>query len=249
MNPLTILKVIPDTTDSEKVILKTKQELEKFVEETTASDTQASIITTIDLNVVSGISRIAKEVMADIIILGWPQRKRFLDKLAGIPVGNIFRRSRFLSNLIGSKTESFLEETLKTVFVCSILSPLINHTKLFLIVPDSAEFEEGFPIWLNKVAKLSIELSIPISLNCTERTHTAILKFAKANKLSLTIEYAQFDDWTDLLTMSRKIEKTDFIIMVSARSGYISHTRQLDSVPSRLEEHFTDMNKMVIYPQ
>ena len=101
---------------------------------------------------------------------------------------------------------------------------------------------------MNKIAKLSLELSLPIHLNCNEETHVAILKFAKANKLTLTLEFSQFNEWTDFLIISRNIVDTDFIIMVSARTSYISHIEQLDRVPAILEKHFPDMNKMVIYP-
>lgn len=247
-NPLTILRVVPNTDEAEKTIVKTKQELEKFLKETTASDTHATIMTTIDHNAVSGISRVAKEIMADIIILGWPHKTGFLNMLTGNKVGNVFRRTRFLNKLIGSKMESVLQNTVKTLFICNIETPLINHERLFLIVPPSAEFEEGFAIWLNKIAKLSLELSLPIHLNCTEETHEAILRFAKANKLTLTLEFSQFNEWSDFLIISRNIVDTDFIIMVSARTGYISHIEQLDRVPAMLEKHFPNFNKIVIYP-
>src|SRR5690606_31076817 len=117
-NPLTILRVVPNTEEAEKTIVKTQQELEKFLKETTASDTHATILTTIDHNAVSGISRIAKEIGADIIILGWPQKTGFLGKLIGNKVGSIFRRTRFLNILIGNKMESVLDNTVKTLFVC-----------------------------------------------------------------------------------------------------------------------------------
>ena len=248
-NPLTILTVIPNTDEAEKIMVKAKQELEKFIKETTASDTKATIMATIDHNVISAISRTAKEIMADIVILGWPTKNSFLDKLIGNKVGGVLRRTKFLDRLIGSKMEPAYQNTVKTLFICSFEAPLVNHKRLFLVVPPNAEFEEGFPIWVNKIAKLSLELSIPINLNCTEETQKAILKFAKANKLTLNLDYSQFNDWDDFLILSRNILKTDFIIMVSARTGYISHIGQLDRVPARLEKHFPDLNKIVIYPQ
>lgn len=231
INPLAILTVVPNTDEAEKTIIKAKQGLEKFIMETTASDTQATVMATIDHNAASGISRTAKEIMADIILLGWPQKTGFLDKL------------------IGDKMESILENTEKTLFICDFQIPLVNHKRLFLIVPPNAEFEEGFPIWINKVAKLSVELSIPIVLNCTEGTHEAILKFAKKNKINLSLNYHHFKEWEDFFILSREIADTDFIIMVSSRRGYISHNGHLDKLPAKIERHFGHISKMVIYPQ
>lgn len=231
INPLAILTVVPNTKEAGITIVKAKQGLEKFLKETTASDTQATVMATIDHNAASGISRTAREIVADIILLGWPQKSGFLDKL------------------IGDKMESILQNTDRTLFICDFQIPLVNHKTLFLIVPPNAEFEEGFALWMNKIAKLSIELSIPINLNCTEATHEAMLKFAKTNKVSLSLNYHHFNDWEEFFILSRKITDTDFIILVSARRGYISHFGYLDRLPVKLEKHFSSTSKMVIYPQ
>jgi len=230
-NPLTIMTVVPNTDEAEKTIAKAKQGLERFIKETTASDTHATVMATIDHNPASGISRISREIMADFILLGWPQKTGFLDKL------------------IGDKMDSILQNTEKTLFICDFKNPMINLKRLFLIVPPMAEFEEGFALWINKVAKLSVELSIPINLNSTEETYNAILHFAKVNKISLSLNYHNFKDWDDFLILSRQITPTDFIILVSARKGFISHFGQLDRLPAKLEKHFSQTSKLVIYPQ
>ena len=230
-NPLSILTVVPNTDEAEKTIIKARQGLEKFINETAASDTYATINATIDHNAASGISRTAKEIMADLILLGWPQKTGFLDKI------------------IGDKMDSILQNTDKTIFICDFKIPLVNQTRLFVIVPPNAEFEEGFEIWLNKLAKLSVEISIPITLNCSVETHTAILKFAKNNKITLNLNFQEFNNWEEFLMLTNQIAETDFIILVSARRGYVSHFGQLDRLPAKLEKHFPTISKMIIYPQ
>src|SRR5699024_7831207 len=101
---------------------------------------QATVRATIDHNPASGISRISREIRADIILLGWPQKTGFLDKL------------------IGDKMESILANTDKTLFICDFEIPMVDHKRLFLIVPPNAELEEGFAQWVNKIGKLSLEL-------------------------------------------------------------------------------------------
>ncbi len=230
-NPLSLLTVVPNTKEAEKNIVKARQGLEKFIKETTASENNATIMATIDHNAASGISRTAKEIMADLILLGWPRKTGFLDKL------------------IGDKVESILESTDKTLFICQFEIPLVNHKRLFLIIPPNAEFEEGFDMWVNKLAKLSVEFSIPINLNCTGETHKTILRFAKSNKLSLALNFHPFIEWEDFLVLCGQITDTDFIILVSSRRGYVSHFGQLDRLPAKLEKHFPNLSKMVIYPR
>lgn len=230
-HPLSLLTVVPNTTEAELKIVKAKQGLEKFIAETTASETNVTVNATIDHNAASGISRTAKEITADLILLGWPRKTGFLEKL------------------IKDKVESILENTEKTLFICQFEVPLVDHKRLFVIVPPNAEFEEGFEAWVNKIAKLSVELSIPINLNCTEETHQEILQFAKRNKVNLALNFHLFTKWEDFRKLLGQVNSTDFIILVSARRGYVSHFGQLDRLPAKLERHFPDLSKSVIYPR
>ena len=230
-HPLSLLTVVPNTTEAEIKIVKAKQGLEKFIAETTASETNVTINATIDHNAASGISRTAKEITADLILLGWPQKTRFLDIL------------------IGDKVESILENTEKTLFICQFAVPMVDHKRLFVVVPPNAEFEEGFESWVNKLIKLSVELSIPINLNCTEDTHQEILNFAKRNKINLALNFHPFSKWDDFRKLLEQVNSTDFIFLVSARRGYVSHFGQLDRLPAKLERRFPDLSKVVIYPR
>src|SRR5690606_20328370 len=82
-NPVSILSVVSNNDEAEINILKARNKLEEFVKQASASETKVNIITTIDHNSASGIIRISREIMADIIVLGWPQRTGFFDKLIG----------------------------------------------------------------------------------------------------------------------------------------------------------------------
>lgn len=126
---------------------------------------------------------------------------------------------------------------------------MVDHKRLFVVVPPNAEFEEGFESWVNKLIKLSVELSIPINLYCTEDTHQEILNFAKRNKINLALNFHPFSKWEDFRKLLEQVNSTDFIILVSARRGYVSHFGQLDRLPAKLERRFPDLSKVVIYPR
>lgn len=230
-NPLTVLTVVPNTMAAEKQIVKAKEKSEDFVKEAAASETAVSFKATIDHNIGSGISRTAREEVSDIILLGWPQTKGFLDKI------------------IGDKITSILGQTKKNLFICDLKTQLLHHKRLFVIVPPNAEFEEGFPVWLNKITKLSKELSVPICLNSTQKTYDSMVRFSEKNKIKLTLTFNPFDNWEDFFILSKNIEKTDFLIMISARKGYVSHYHYLDDLPTKLERHFNKLSKIIIYPQ
>ncbi len=230
-NPISILTVVPNNEEAETKIVKARKGLENYVQETKASETGVEIKATIDHNVASGIARTAREVMADMVFLGWPQKTGFIEKI------------------IGDKMNSIISLTKKTLFISDFKRPLINHKRLFVVAPQNAEFEEGFSIWLNKISQLSVELSIPIELNCSEKTHRAILDYAKSNKISLTLNFNKFVDWEDFFILSKDIKEEDFIVVVSARKGYVSYSHALDKLPGKLERHYLKTSKLLIYPQ
>ncbi len=231
-NPLSILTVVPNNEEAETKIVKARQRLENAVKEAKASETKVKVIATIDHNAASGIARTAREVMANMVFVGWPPKTGFIDKI------------------IGDKMDSIISVTKKTLFVCDFQSPLINHKRLFLVVPPHAEFEEGFVVWIDKVSKLSTELSIPLSLYCTTETYKAIQKYIENNKLSLKTNFNEFRDWeTFFILLKTEVKSTDFLIVVGARSGYISHVRHFERFPRKLEHYYPDLTKIMIYPE
>lgn len=230
-NPISILSVVSNNNEAEINILKARNKLEEFVRQASASETKVNIITTIDHNTASGIARISREIMADIIVLGWPQRAGFIDKL------------------IGEKVESILSNTDKTTFICHLIKPMVLHKRIVIVAPPLTEYENGFGLWVSKITKLAQELSIPILLYCNEATEIAVEKFSKKAKLTASITVKSFTDWEDFLVLSRHIHEDDLLVLVSARKGAASYLSILDNLPVKLEKHFAVNSKLVIYPQ
>ncbi len=230
-NPISILSVVSNNNEAEINILKSRKKLDEFVKQGSASETKVNIITTIDHHAASGIARISKEISADIIILGWPQRTGFIDKL------------------IGEKMDSILSNTNKTIFICHLEKPLSQLKGIVIATPPLTERENGFGLWLTKMAKLAQELSIPILLYCNEATHRAVERNFSKEKLTVSITISAFTDWEDFLVISKDVHEEDLFVLVSARKGATSYLGVMENLPSKLEKHFTANNRFVIYPQ
>jgi hypothetical protein len=230
-NPVAILSVVSNNDEAEINILKARNKLEEFVVQASASETMVNIITTIDHNAASGIARISKEIMADIIVLGWPRRTGLLDKL------------------IGEKVDSILNNTDKSTFICHLEKPLVLHKRIVIAAPPLAEHENGFELWITKIAILAQELSIPIQLYSNELTEKSVGKVFKKAKISTSLTFTLFSDWEDILILSRSIHEDDLFVLVSARRGAASHISILENIPSKLEKHFPLNSRVLIYPQ
>lgn len=231
INPVSILSVVSNNSEAEINIIKTRNKLEEFVKQASAAETNLNIITTIDHNAASGITRISREIMADIIILGWPRHSSFLDKLIGETIDNI------------------LSNNDKTIFVCHVEKPLAVHKRIVVAAPPLTEHEKGFELWIIKLAKLAQELSLSIQLYCNEATEKAVRRVFKTAKLSATTTIQEFSEWEDLLLLAEHIHQDDLLILVSARKGATSYMGVLDNLPTKLEKYFPLNSLFVVYPQ
>jgi len=229
-NPISFLSVVSNNNEAEVNMLKARNKLEEFVKQASASETKVNIIATIDHNAASGITRISREIMADLIVLGWP------------------RRSGIMEKLLGDKLESILNNTDKTIFVCFLEKPLVVNKRIVIAVPPLAEYETGFELWLTKISKLAQELSIPIQVYCSKNTTHAIEQLSKKEKLAAPISIKLFNQWNDFLILARDVRVDDLFILVSSRRGATSYSSLLDTLPTKLEKHFPVNGRIVIYP-
>ncbi|MBQ2591011.1 MAG: universal stress protein, partial [Paludibacteraceae bacterium] len=227
--PLLVGTVLLNDEGAENKVRATMESLKKYVKEASAVEIPLNVMTTLDYNMSGGIVRLTKEAMADIIVMGWPRKMGFLDKLLGANAGGV----------VGN--------TNKTVFMCKLTKQLILHKRIVLIVPPYAEYEAGFSIWFEKVLKLSRELTLPILMLSNEQTYSAIKK-VYARKMA-KFSHSEFDKWDSFLTLKRVINETDLIIVVSARPGSASYKEELEQVPIELEIRFVKNDGVVIYPQ
>jgi Kef-type K+ transport system membrane component KefB len=231
VNPISILSVVSNNDEAEINMLKARSKLESFVKQASAFETKVNIIATIDYNVASGIARIAKEIMADIIVLGWPSKVGLIDKI------------------VGEKVNSVLNNTDKSAYLCHLERPLELHKRIVVVTPPLAEHEKGFEHWLIKVSKLAQEFTLNVDFYCDTITEKAIGKAIQHLKLNGTFQFKLFTDWEEFLILAREINKDDLFILISARHGAPSHMNVLDNLPNKLEKHFVSYSRIIIYPQ
>lgn len=229
--PISVLTVVPNNTEAEQNIAKTKQNLEGLIKETAATENNVEVLATIDHNAASGIARTAREIAADIILVGWPQKTGILEKL------------------IGDKMDSILANTDKTLLICDLENSLVGSKRMYLIVPPLSELEIGFGIWVSKLAKLTAELSLPIELLSNQDTFDAIQKYTKNNKINFPVNLNLFNQWDNISLLSSNILPTDLFVLISSRKGYVSHFGYLDRIPSKMEKNFPNLGKIIVYPQ
>lgn len=228
--PLSILTVVPNNREAERNITRARQKLKQLIDHATASETRAEVIAAIDFNIFSGIARTAREIMANIIILGWPQRTGIIDQF------------------FGKKLEVLLSNTDKTVFVCHFEQPLSNHKRIVVVLPPLAELEQGFDNWMGKLTKLASELGIGVLYYCNPETESAIGRYTKRSKITQKNKFQILEIWESVLDGKHPIERDDLLLFISSRRSGISFLSMMENLPAKLEEKYSRNSKIIIYP-
>lgn len=228
--PVSVLSVVPNNEEAEQNIYTAKHKLQSFISQASVSDMPIQVIATIDHNIAGGIARTSKEIMADCIVLGWPQRTGIIEKI------------------IGDKVESIVSHTEKTIFICHFEQLAASHTRMVVLLPPLAECETGFHYWFSRLLKLCTELHLHMVLYCNNTSRQGIEKYMKQKSQKLEGSFVEFDTWEDFLVLSRDFRSGDILVFINARKNSVSHMNILESIPLKMEKHFEQNSRMVIYP-
>jgi len=230
-NPISILSVVPNNEDAEINVVNARNKLQDFVKQASASEINVNVIAAIDYNSTSGIARTMKEILANILILGW--------------AANTESTHRLLSD----KIESIIHSNNKTVLVCHINQPLISIKQICIICPPLSEKEIGFGLWLTKMAKLAKELSSPITYYANESNIETTQKQLKILNLNSLINFKTYSNWDEFVLNPVKIQPTDLMVFINARRGSLSFSNKLESSLFKFEKNFQNSSKLLVYPQ
>ncbi len=227
--PISALAIVQDDNEAhEKVALSNKM-LERAIAHASATDTKVQVLTRVDLNVASGISRAIKEMMITTVIIGWSERT--------LTAGMIF----------GTMLENLLNYTWRMIMVCHVQMPLNLIKRLVMVVPANAEFERGFQLWVFKILNFARQAGATVKVFSPPKTCDSIQSLSA--QTSVAVQTEVFTDLEDFQKLVNQVKADDLLVAISARKGTLSHERSLDDIPGNLSKHFHRNSFIIIYPE
>lgn len=230
--PINLLSVVADSDNAQANLIKARKKLNETVKYASGNGTNVEVIATLDYNVPSGVLRIAKEKLANIIITGWP------------------RKTTVFNKFLGDKSTLLIEKSPANLFVLHLDKPITVHKSIQLVcLPSSYSTEKTMRVWLAKVCRLSSELSLQINCYCDEDTKSHINNFLKLTKSNITIKFDETEVWKDWKLLKDKVTDADFLIVVIDRDTELTYLISMSNVQRKLEQIFESNTKLIIYPQ
>jgi len=223
------LNIMNNSEDPDRASTRKSRKILEKAEITAASaDIHLTGLLRYDLNIVNGITSVIKEHNITDLVLG-------LHIMKGIS-------ESFLGNL----TEGILEKSNTTTLVYKPAQPIATIRRHFIVMPENAEKEAGFPYWLLKVWNISRNTGAKLLFYGTEET----IKFIKDIHSNHPVDaaFTIFDDWDDFLILSRDIKLDDNLIIILSRKNKTSYHANMSNVPKYLNRYFQDNSFILIYP-
>lgn len=205
-----------------------KKVLEKAVLTASGADVRLNDILRYDVNVVNAITGTIKEKKISDLILGLNSNK-------GIS-----------KNFLGNLAEGILAKNNVTTFIYKPHQPLSTIKRHLVIIPDKAEKELGFLLWLKKIWNISKNSGAKVVFYSSKNT----LEYLKQinEKMPINCDFEVFDDWDDFLILSRYVKPDDNLIIQLSRPHKPSYHNNMSKIPHYLNKYFTQNNFLLVYP-
>jgi len=229
INPISIVSVLPTSSFAERIIHKSRKNLEEIVKHFSGYETKLNTIATIDLNISSGISRVSKELFADVVMV------------------NDSNKINLIKRIVGDDRAHLMDSCDKTIFFCQVERPSVNYEKIVVVAPLLAELEPAFVSWVERVLRLAHELKIPIVAYMHAQTHERFVKVAIANKIDASYSFKELEEVDDFFLYATRNDN-DFVMVVGARTGSVSYFTEVDSFVAKVQKVYEDNDWVLVIP-
>lgn len=228
-NPMTVLFV--RNNDDRRIAEMGRNAMEEAAGVADEMDVTADMVERFDINAVTGICNLAHERKATEIVIG------------------MHRKSSVVDTFYGAFIDRLVSDCHRMVILSRCFIPVGTISRLVVIVPQNAEYETGFHMWVTRLAMLASNIEARITFMAREETCRLIASAIREDGIEVDALCRTITTWDDFILMSAGIDDADLLVLVTARKGSISYNTDLEQTTSYISRHFSRHNLMVVYPK
>jgi Kef-type K+ transport system membrane component KefB/nucleotide-binding universal stress UspA family protein len=222
------LQVVNNNTSDPKDNKKARKLLEKAAITASSADIHLTELLRYDLNIVNAITSVVMENEITDLVMGLHIKKGISE------------------SFLGDLTEGILKKCNVTSFVYKSAQPISTVKRHFIIIPENAEQEIGFPFWLLKIWNIGENTGAKLLFYGTKQSLGTIRDIHSKHPIEASFHI--FGDWDDFLILSREIKADDNLIIVLSREHKPSYHKAMANIPNYLNKYFHSNSFILIYP-
>ena len=114
-------------------------------------------------------------------------------------------------------------------------------------MPEHAEKEIGFSLWLKKLWNIAQNSSAKLVFFASKEAIAAIDELQL--KHPIVFEYHEFTNWNNFLALKNEMLKDDNLVIVLSRKNMPSYDTNMSKIPTYLNTYFNKKSYLLIYPK
>src|SRR5690554_4720246 len=222
------LNIVNNTEDRPDAANKGRKILQKAAITASATDIHLKELLRYDVNIVNGITSVIKENNITDLVIGLHVKKEISE------------------SFLGSLTEGILKNCDVTTFIYKPVQPIATIKRHFVVIPENAEREAGFPFWLIRAWNISRHTGSRLIFYGTEKSLNVIKEIHFNHPIEA--DFHEFDNWNDFPKLAKQIKTDDNLVVVLSRTNYGSFQRNLRNIPYYLNNYFQANSFILVFP-
>ena len=221
------INVIDNQSTDENAVKKAGKILSEAAKTAAATDTYLHELLRYDLSSTNAIVSVAKE-------------HRITDLVMGMPADNPDQPNPL------RQIEWIISQSNVTTFIYRPIQPLSTVKRHLIIIPERAEKEIGFSLWLRKLWQLISSTGAKIVFYANATTQSSMKEICERHPIDAEME--NFPGWEEFLILARDIRTDDMIWTVLSRREKPSFHPAMNKIPAYLNRYFPDNNFILLFP-
>lgn len=224
------LSVVYDDVDMRLNQERGQRLLEEVQQYAAAADVKMQTQVRVAANIANGIKHAFKEFRASEIIIGMHMHKEVS------------------ASFWGEFHQSLFNGLNRQIIMARLKQPLSTIRRIEVAVPSRAQFEPGFYRWLERVARLSVNLECRTIFHGRTDTLALINQYVRNRHPEMRVEFMQMDHWNEMPRLAATIAEDHLFIVIAARKGTVSYKNALEHLPEEIQQFFSGKNIIIIFP-
>ncbi len=231
------LHAMDNKVDDPNVEKRAQKVLEHASTVAAGSDVHLLSMMRYDVNISNAILSVARERNITDIVMGMHVTAPQTSPIAGIvPKAPIF--GRVVTDILSQSTVS--------TYLYRATQPFTTLKRHLVIVPEQAEQEAGFALWVHRLHMLARNTGAEVTLYAVPET----IHYLKRSELRRqgNVGYVPFDRWDDLPTLGLDLRADDCLWFVMSRRDCVSYHQWMSRVPNLCENLFAAYSTIMLFP-
>lgn len=229
-NPISVVSVLENDEAAESNIRRSRKHIDDFITHYNSGEINVHAMATIDHNVPSGIARVSKELVADIVLVNDHTK------------GTLFKR------IVGDERDELLNVCEKTIFFCHFSKSFSSYRRVSVVCPPLAELESDCNQWLERIMRITKELNCDLDVFSTRETFEKFKAYRTYRKYGVDMTHYPIANPDESFDALKDLDNNRLIIHVLARQGSVSAFAGMEGYPMRFERDLNNRDYIFVYP-